>query len=139
MHKQWFPIRGLLIACCLWLGVQGHAAEPVPGEQYIGKWSGTWEGSGSGRFELILERGSDGQVTGGVDVGSDPGDYTAKFKALSFEGNTMTARYDYPLDEQADIALTATFETGKAGGTWSLVPKGQDMVMANGTWNVAKK
>jgi hypothetical protein len=140
MRRKYGVSRGaVIVALSIWLGVSIQAAQPASGEQYVGKWSGTWEGSGSGRFELILERGPDGAVTGGVDVGSDVGNYVAEFKALAFDGNKMTGRYVYPLDEQADIALTATFEGGQARGTWSLVPKDQDMPLANGTWNVSKK
>lgn len=138
-RKYGVTLIASIVAVAFWLGANTQAAESAAGEQYVGKWSGTWEGSGSGRFELILERAADGAVTGGVDVGSDVGNYTAKLKALAFDGNKMTGRYVYPLDEQADIALTATFEGGQAKGTWSLVPKDQDMSLANGTWNVSKK
>jgi hypothetical protein len=140
MRRKYGIVLATTIATLgLWFGLQSQAAQPGGGEQYVGRWTGTWEGSGSGRFEVILDRGSDGNVTGGVDVGSDVGDYKATFKTLAFDGNKMIARYVYPLDEQADIALTATFEGGQAKGTWSLVPKDQDMALANGTWNVAKK
>lgn len=40
---------------------------------FVGKWGGTWEGGGSGRFDLTIERGSDGQPAGGVSVGTDQG------------------------------------------------------------------
>ena len=110
------------------------------GAEYVGVWNGTWEGAGgAGRFDLTLEKGADGKVTGGVSVGADAGDYVAKFTAISFAGNQLTARYSYTPDEQADIAVTATFEGKVAKGTWAMVPKGQDQAMANGTWTVTKK
>lgn len=106
---------------------------------FVGTWGGTWEGGGSGRFDLTIERGSDGQPAGGVSVGTDQGDYTAEFKELSFEGQNMKARYEFPLDSQADVAITGTFNGGTAEGTWSLVAKGGDQAFAGGSWKVAKK
>jgi hypothetical protein len=106
---------------------------------FVGPWAGSWEGGGTGRFDLTIEKGSDGQPTGGVSVGTDQGDYTAKFKQLSFEGQNMKARYEFPLDSQADVVVTGTFNGGAAEGTWSLVPKDGDQVFAGGGWKVARK
>lgn len=106
---------------------------------FTGTWNGTWEGGGTGRFDLTIEKGSDGQPTGGVSVGTDQGDYTAKFKQLSFEGQNMKARYEFPPDPQADIVVAGTFNGGAAEGTWNLVAKDGDQPFAGGTWKVAKK
>ncbi len=106
---------------------------------FVGTWNGTWEGGGTGRFDLTIESGSDGKPAGGVSVGTDQGDYTAKFKELSFDGQNMKARYEFPLDSQADVAVTGTFNGGSAEGTWSLVAKGGDQSFAGGSWKVAKK
>jgi hypothetical protein len=106
---------------------------------FVGTYSGTWEGGGTGRFDLTIERGSDGQPAGGVSVGTDQGDYTAKFKELSFDGQNMKARYEFPLDSQADVAITGTFNGGTVEGTWNLVAKGGDQSFAGGTWKVTKK
>jgi hypothetical protein len=106
---------------------------------FVGTWAGSWEGGGTGRFDLTIEKGSDGQPTGGVSVGTDQGDYTAKFKQLSFEGQNMKARYEFPLDSQADVVVAGTFNGGAAEGTWSLVPKDGDQVFAGGGWKVAKE
>lgn len=120
----------------LGLGVLAFAAN---GSEYAGSWKGNWEGmGGAGRFDLTITTEADGKVTGGVSVGADTGDYTAKFVSLTITGNKLVARYSYPPEEQLDIAVTATFEDGKATGTWSMVPKGQDTSMGNGTWTVKK-
>ena len=119
---------------------QAVAADSASGSEYVGTWVGTWEGAGgAGRFELTLTKGADGKVTGGVSVGQDTGDYVAKFTSVAFNGNALTARYSYTPDEQADIAVTAAFEGNVAKGAWTMVPKGQDTAMANGTWTVTKK
>ena len=106
---------------------------------FVGTYGGTWEGGGTGRFDLTIEKGSDGKLAGGVSVGTDQGDYTAKFKELSFDGQDMKARYEFPLDGQADVAITGKFAGAAAEGTWSLVAKGGDQSFAGGTWKVTKK
>jgi hypothetical protein len=116
-------------------------AAAVDGDPYIGTWAGTWEGGGTGRFELTFQLGSDGKLTGGVAVGTDMGDYTAKFTKISFAGNKLTATYDYPLDTQGEVSVSGTFDASKASGTWGLGAKGQSdsQAMASGTWTIAKK
>ena len=106
---------------------------------FVGTYGGTWEGGGTGRFDLTIEKSSDGKPAGGVSVGTDQGDYTAKFKELSFDGQNMKARYEFPLDAQADVAITGKFDGAAAEGTWSLVAKGGDQSFAGGTWKVTKK
>jgi hypothetical protein len=131
-------MRKLLTAATLAL-VGAVALAQADISAFVGTWTGSWEGGGTGRFDLTIEKGSDGQPTGGVSVGTDQGDYTAKFKQLSFEGQNMKARYEFPLDAQADVVVTGTFNGGAAEGTWSLVPKDGDQVFAGGGWKVAKK
>ena len=138
MHKRAWAIATTLFVCSAWLGLTG-AAKPVEGEQYVGAWVGSWEGGGSGKFDLNLERSADGALAGGVAVGTDQGDYTARFTSLSFAGNKMTAKYIFPLDEQGEVSLIATFATGAAEGTWTLGAKGGGSEIAAGTWAVKKK
>lgn len=118
------------------LGAQGRPS----GEEFIGVWSGTWEGAGgSGGFELTLEKGKDDAVIGKVSVTGDP-TYKAAFKALSFDGKTMKAKYDFPPSEaEAEVALSAAFDGNSAKGTWSLRAKANDAEAASGTWSVTRK
>ena len=132
MLKHWFAAAGVTL-----LGAVAVAQTDIAA--FVGTWNGTWEGGGSGRFDLTIERGGDGQPSGGVSVGTDQGDYTATFKELSFDGQNMKARYEFPLDGQADVAITGKFDGAAAEGTWSLVAKGGDQSFAGGTWKVQKK
>jgi hypothetical protein len=132
LMRKWLSAAAVVL-----LGAVAVAQSDI--SAFVGAWGGSWEGGGTGRFDITIERGSDGQPTGGVSVGTDQGDYTAKFKELSFDGQNMKARYEFPLDTQADVALTGTFNGGSAEGTWSLVPKGGDQVFAGGGWKVQKK
>ncbi len=139
MRKHW-----CVFVCLLFLGVvcieaQRGAEGSATGEEFIGVWSGTWEGSGSsGGFELTLEKNKDGPVTGRVSVTGEP-TYKADFKALSFEGKKMTAKYDFPPSELAEVVLVATFDGDRAKGTWSLRTKADGTEAVAGTWTVSKK
>lgn len=135
-------ISGLLVFVLCAIGVVPalvYAQSSKGGEQYAGKWSGTWDGAGAGTFVLVLEKGAAGAVTGKVEVGTDGGNYTAELKSLAFDGPKMTAKYEFPLDPSAEVIVAATFDGTAAKGTWSLRPKGQDAEAAGGAWTVAKQ
>ena len=116
----------------------GAQTPPKP-EQPTGVWSGTWDGAGSGGgFELTFETAKDGPVTGKVSVTGEP-TYKATLRSLAFDGKKMTANYDFPADETAEVTLAGTFEGAKATGTWSLAAKGTDTVVISGGWTVTRK
>lgn len=129
------PFLAMLAICsALIVGVA------IAADSYVGTWAGTWEGAGSGgKFDLTV--GADGsKPTASVSVGSEGGDYQAKFSVVTINGNKLNGKYPYPLDEQGEVTITATFEGNKCTGTWSLGAKGQDGPgMANGTFAVTKK
>ncbi len=139
MRTRWsiglFVIVFVAISSAALRGVQDSST----GEQFLGVWSGTWEGAGgSGGFELTLEKARDGTIAGKVSVTGEP-TYKATFRTLSFDGPKMTAIYDFPPEPAAEVVLGATFETGSAKGTWSLRQKGDSADVANGTWSVVKQ
>lgn len=111
----------------------GQSADP-----YLGTWTGTWDGAGSGGFELTLEKGKEGVVTGRVSVTGEP-TYKAAFKTLTIDGRKMSARYDFPPDDRAEVVLSATFDGNAATGTWALQEKGSGNEVANGTWTVKRQ
>ena len=133
-----------LAVCALLVSVVSIAAQrgteaSSTGEGFVGVWSGGWEGSGSsGGFELTLEKEKDRPVTGKVSVTGEP-TYKASFKELSFEGKKMTAKYDFPPSELAEVLLVATFDGNTAKGTWSLRAKADGAEAVAGTWTVTKK
>jgi hypothetical protein len=134
-------------ACCaFWLSVfllgTGVAALP-PGsqgtaEQYLGTWTGTWEGADSGGFEITLEKGADGALGGSVSVTGEP-TYNAVLNTVSLEGAKLTATYDFTPDDRAEVALEATFDGDAATGTWVLREKASGSQAASGTWSVKRK
>ena len=134
--------------CCVWLwlfifGAMCSAAQrgperASPGAEFLGTWTGTWEGGGGGGFELTLEKGKDGAVTGRVSVTGEP-TYKATFTALSFDGKKMTAKYDFPPDAGGEVVLGAAFDGNTAKGTWSLREKANGNEVATGGWTVTRK
>jgi hypothetical protein len=115
------------------------AKQASSGVEHVGQWAGTWDGSGSGEFELTLEKGKDGVPLGKVAVTTDQGNYSADLKGLSFIGKNMSATYDFPLDPSAEVSVEATFDGDKAKGTWSLRPKGGGTEVASGSFTVSRK
>jgi hypothetical protein len=116
-----------------------QGGKPNPAAQYAGVWAGSWEGAGGGGgFELTLESSKDGPMSGRVSVTGEP-TYKATLKTLSFDGARMTAGYDFPADESAEVVLTATFDGDKAAGEWLLREKAAGTEVASGSWKVARK
>ena len=129
----------LLIAFGAIVSATQRGEGPPPGEQFVGTWSGSWEGAGSsGGFELTLEKSKEGAVTGKVSVTGEP-TYSATFKSLAFDVKKMTAKYDVPPDPANEVALDATFDGNKATGGWSLLEKASGSEVVSGTWSVSKK
>jgi hypothetical protein len=129
----------VIVFCGALAGTPGEAGQTSNGDEYAGKWAGTWDGSGSGEFELTLEKGKDGAPAGKVAVTTDQGNYAADLKGVSFAGKNMIATYDFPLDPSAEVAIATTFDGEKAKGTWSLRPKGGGTEVAGGTFALTKK
>jgi hypothetical protein len=130
-----------LVFAGIWAAVQLGAASAAEGDQYIGTWKGTWEGAGAGgRFDLTFARGSDGKLAASVSVGTDMGDYNAKFHTIAVTGEKLAGAYDYPPDPQGEVTITGSFDPKTAIGTWSLGAKGQSGGQAiAGTWKVTKQ
>src|SRR5471030_1367586 len=139
MHSRSFWWILVIVFCGATASTLGEARQTSNGDEHAGKWAGTWDGSGSGEFELTLEKSKDGAPAGKVAVTTDQGNYAADLKGVSFSGKNMNATYDFPLDPSAEVAMAATFDGGSAKGTWSLRPKGGRTEVAGGTFALTKK
>jgi hypothetical protein len=130
----------------VWLGVLVFGAwllaAPQTAEQTAdrtGTWTGTWEGAGgTGGFELTLEKPKDGALGGKVSVTGEPA-YQATLKTAAIDGNKLTATYDFPIAEGAEVSLTCTFEEKTCKGTWVVREKATGNAAVDGTWTVTKK
>ena len=129
---------GIWLAAALLIGVTAAAQEARGGEGFLGTWSGTWDGAGTGGFELTLEKDKEGVLTCRVSVTGEPA-YKATCKTVTFDAKKMTAKYDFPPDERAEVILEATFEEKTAKGTWALREKGTGNEAAAGGWAVSRK
>lgn len=131
---------------CVWIFILGAMCSAAqrgaegskPGEPFLGTWIGTWDGSGTGGFELTLEKDKDGAIGGRVSVTGEP-TYTATLKTLAFDGKKMTASYDFTPDPAGEVRLSAIFDGNTAKGTWSLREKASGNEVAAGTWTVTRK
>jgi hypothetical protein len=131
---------------------QRDAREATAGEQFVGGWIGTWDQRGGGAgpvpadsaapaargFELTLEKTTNGPLAGRVSVTGGP-TYKASLKTVSFNGTKMTAKYDFPPDERAEIVLAVTFEGNSAKGSWTVIDKTGAAEGASGTLIVKRK
>ena len=143
MRTGWRSCLLVLVLCAVCSASRSDGGQTPDADAYAGNWSGTWDSDsvGSGTFDLTLEKGKDGALTGKVAVTTDGGggDYTAELRTLEFDGKKMAARYDFPLDPSAEVVVAADFDNRTAKGTWSLRPKGQAAELAGGKWSVARK
>ena len=114
--------------CGIWLWVVVFGAvcaavqtgdKPSSGEGFLGTWTGTWDGAGTGGFELTLEKIKDGALGGRVSVLGEPAD-KATLKSVAFDGKKMNATYDFTPDERAEVVLNLAFDEKSARGTWLL-------------------
>jgi hypothetical protein len=143
MHTLRIKPAFWLLLAGVWLAALVAPAIAADGDQYLGTWTGTWQGdNASGHFQLNLER-SEGKVTGSIAVSQDGGggsDYTAKLKSAGFSGDKFAAAYEPP-DGQSQINLKGTFTPQGADGDWSLGAKDQPAspAMTAGTWKITKK
>ena len=117
---------------------QRGADGPAGDEGRLGTWAGTWDGAGTGGFELVLERSAEGVIVGRVAVTGEPA-YKANFRTLTLEGNTIRASYDFPPDEAAEVVLAGSFESASAAGSWTLREKASGNAVISGGWTVTKK
>ena len=138
MRNQLISLLVVLLALCGGAARAG-AWQASGGEQYAGMWSGTYDGSGTGPFEMTLGKNEDGAMTGKVNVTTDGGNYSADLKSVSFQGAKMSATYDFPLAPEAEIVMTVTFDGKSEKGTWSLRPKGANDELAAGGLAIEKK
>lgn len=135
-HKLSIFIFVVLIAAANTAGAQ--QATSAPGDQLLGKWTGTWDGGGaSGPYELTFEGQSDGSTLATVVVSGDPM-YIARLLEVSFEGSKMTAKYDFPPQPETEVVLVTSFDGSAANGTWSLREKATGFEIVNGHVKLTK-
>ena len=135
--KAWVGIW-LVVVGTLCSAAQRGGDSQAGGEQFVGTWAGTWDGAGTGGFELTLEKAEGGALAARVSVTGEPA-YKAIIKTVTFEGTTMKGKYDFPPDERAEVVLSVTFDAKTAKGTWGLQAKGTSDQVASGAVSLTRK
>jgi hypothetical protein len=133
-HRCGFWLWVIVFGAICSAGQSGGGAS----DRFLGTWTGTWDGAGTGGFEITLEKGQSGALAGKVSITGEP-TYDATLKTVSFDGNKLSARYDFPPDPGGEVVLAGSFDEAKATGTWSLREKTNGTELAMGGWNVTKK
>jgi hypothetical protein len=139
MKKRFLVLTLLLVIAFASPAAIANAQDATaPSPSAFGTWSGSWEGMGaSGGFELTLEQGANG-ATGRVSVTGEP-TYKATLKTAAVDGKKITAKYDFPPDEQLEVSLDGTMDGDSITGTWVVRGKGDGGELASGSWSVKKK
>jgi hypothetical protein len=139
MRNGWI-VCALILVCS---GVGFAQSKSAPDTDYLGVWSGDWvgsgDGAGAGQLEITIEKGKDAGFAGKIKATGGGSDHNAVFTSLTFDGNKMTGKYDYPLGDGGQILLEGAFDGKASKGTWALFPPGQTTDVAHGTWTLAKK
>ena len=117
MHSRHFVLLFMLAAVAVSAAAPREGAQTEAGEQFAGVWSGSWEGGGSGGFELTLTHEKGKPLTGSVSVTGEP-EYKATLTSVVFDGAKMTAKYDFTPEPAAEVVLAATFTGETPTGTW---------------------
>src|SRR5579864_2387041 len=94
MRPQKFAVVAIMMLAIIGAVAERGVASAAEGDQVVGTWKGTWEGAGAGgRFDLTFSRGSDGKLAASVSVGTDMGDYNAKFSTVTLTGDKLAGAY----------------------------------------------
>jgi hypothetical protein len=148
-HHSWSPymkpfLLTLFASVLLMSGARSHDAE-----YHLGQWIGTWQsGETSGSFDLDLARGSDGALTGNIDVstnGAKAQEYAVDLRHVSFEGDHFTAVFVTPGKSAQVVKLSGTLSREKGSGEWvahklgeAKEPQATATASESGTWELEK-
>ncbi|MPZ19420.1 MAG: hypothetical protein GEV06_16110 [Luteitalea sp.] len=108
------------------------------GDRIVGKWVGTWEGEGTGKYTMSIEHDAENGLGGTVDTTPDSGEagYTATFTSVVVDGEKVTMEYDTP--DGAEVQIEGTLEGAALEGTWKAFNPGTTTLAASGTFKGAK-
>ncbi len=109
-------------------------------DKVTGTWTGTWDGASTGKYTMSIAR-DDAKKLGGTiqTVPDEGGGYTATFKSVALDGDTVTISYDSPAGDAAEIQLVATTDGVNIKGSWKAVDPSSNTVSANGNFIGSKK
>jgi hypothetical protein len=109
-------------------------------DKVIGTWSGTWDGASTGKYTMSIARDDAKNLSGTIQtVPDEGGGYTATFKSVVVDGDTVRISYDSPAGDATEIQLVATTDEANIKGSWKAVDPSSNTVSASGNFIGSKK
>ncbi|WP_420150359.1 hypothetical protein [Spirosoma sp.] len=131
--KTLFTAFFLLTATFQMAKAQPSSTENATSKTVVGKWSGTYLGDSSGKFELILNQDNAKNLAGQVVMLTDDGSrHPIDLKTASWKDGRLSATYIDP-SENDEVSFTGTFADADLKGTWK-----SDGGQATGTWQLKR-
>ena len=97
----------------------------------IGKWSGTYAGDASGKFELVINQDNTRKLTGQVIMLTDNNErHSIDLKTISWKNGQLKATYIDP-SEDDEVTITGSYTNPDLEGTWK-----SDEGQSTGTWQL---
>jgi hypothetical protein len=129
-------VMGLVCSAVAIGAVSSKAAE----DKVIGTWTGTWDGASTGKYTMSIALDEAKHLGGTIQtVPDDGGGYTATFKSVVVDGDTVTISYDSPGGDPTEIQLEATTDGANIRGSWKAVDRSSKTVSASGNFIGSKK
>jgi len=115
------------------------AALTASDKDFVGKWSGDYEGGGgAGKYVLTLAHDDAKKLAGSLEVLPDGNSaYTVPFKSVEPKGSTALLKYDSP-EGNSEVHVEITIDGKALKGTWKALEPGSNAVIAEGTLTGAK-
>lgn len=99
----------------------------------VGKWSGTYSGDSSGKFELVVKQDNGQKLTGQLRMlTDDPNLKPINLKTISWKNGRLSAAYTDP-EEGNEVSFTGTYIDPDLEGTWK-----SDEGQSTGTWQLTR-
>ncbi|GAB3490524.1 hypothetical protein GCM10027341_02350 [Spirosoma knui] len=98
----------------------------------VGKWTGTFDGASSGKFELVLNKDASNKLGGQIIMLADDGNkYPIDLKTANWRNGKLSASYSDP--SGGDVSFSGTLTDPTLKGSWE-ANGGQ----ATGTWQLTR-
>ena len=131
--KNLLPVILLLLATLQLAKAQTSTAENDTLKTVAGKWSGTYSGDSSGKFELVIKQDDGQKLTGQITMlTDDPNQKPTTLKIISWKNGTLSATYIDP-SEGDEVSFTGRYTDPDLEGSWK-----SDEGQATGTWQLTR-
>ncbi|GAB2515370.1 hypothetical protein [Spirosoma aerophilum] len=98
----------------------------------VGKWSGTFDGASSGKFELVINQDSNRKLTGQVIMLADDGNrYPIDLKTVVWQNGQLNASYTD--GDGGEVSFTGKYTKPALKGTWK-----SDGGQSSGIWQAVR-